>query len=428
MKQIKTVLSVLIIITFLFCAFFRASGLNDKSSELFVDTLGIYVCESDDNSVTVRGVTNSADFKYTFDQKVLSCCVTRGILYVLTTTNQPGTVMVTAAKNGEFTNKISIKPRRVSNNTKICVDAKGRIYLFDFRKCVEIYNSDGKYLKTTSNNFLSLIQINGKVYVSDSSGIYRLSGTSESVVCECDADELIYAASKDYIATKSGAVYSIKNGKRVLKVKSNRLYSIAAGSKYILFLNGNTINVYSKSSFKLLNSYKLSFTPYAVCAKGGKAYLISDNAGEISVKNYNESVFLSAVSTKNGSFSQASTKIKFGKFITRGRYIFLPPLTTRTEFRSETSFDGFTLKFNKSRGLGTGTKAVFTKDKETYTYTIVVTGDITGTGRITKNDVSIMFNCLFGVDKVGGVYKTAADMNGDGKLSNADLVMLDRKV
>lgn len=427
MRQLKAFVCAVLIITFLLCSFSAASGLNKNTIGIFVDSSGVYACESTDYNVAVRSLNNSTQYQYSYNNKVLSYCVTGGVLYALNSTNQSRIVTVTAAKSGKFTKTVTFKTNNVPNNTRLGVDSEGMIYIFDNRRRAEIYNSKGSYIKTTANTYSSLTQISGNVYASNSSGIYRLNSKSETQVCKCKADTLVYAVSKDCAATLYGNVYNLNSGKEALTTDSKKPYSITLSSNYCFALKNSTMYVYDKKNRKLLNSYALAYSPYAVCAVGSRVYTISDTSDGFSVKKYKESVFLSASSTNNSKTYQNPSNIKFGSYKLKGKYIFLPPRTTKAEFRENISYNDYKLKFSYTRGLGTNTKAVFTKGDKSYTYTIVVLGDITGTGYTTKNDEGIMFNCLFGLDKVGGVYKTAADINGDGKLSNIDLVMIDRK-
>ncbi|MCR5652958.1 MAG: hypothetical protein K6F88_04065 [Ruminococcus sp.] len=427
MKRIKSFLSVLLITAFLFCSFSVVVGINKYRMTLFVDKAGIFACESNGNTVTVRGVDNSTLNNYSFESNVFSYCVTGGKLYAVMPTNQASVLVAAEAKNGKIIKNTVVKTQHVSKSTKLCVDSGGRIYLSDNSNHIEIYDSAGKYIRTTSDRYLSFTVVNGRVYAVTASGIYKVDASSENLVCKCNCEGVIYTVSADCIATLSGDVYNVNTGKRVFSCSADGLYSIAAASNHFLALNGNAVDVYDKDSSEHINTYKLGFKPFAISAVGSKTCIIKDTE-DLSVVEFKESNFLFSSSTKSDVSSTSLTEINFGIYKTMGKYIFLPPQTTRDEFRSEVKYDGYKLKFNKQSGMGTNTKAIFTKDNKSYIYTIIVMGDITGTGRINNNDITVMFNCLFGLDRVGGVYKTAADMNGDGKLSNIDLVMIDRKL
>ncbi|MBR1731464.1 MAG: hypothetical protein IJ725_03405 [Ruminococcus sp.] len=425
MKQLKLI-AVLIIITFLFCGFASAVGAKVGTTELFYDTSGVYACTANDNSVTVKRLGTSSAYKYTYEKNVRSCCFTDGKLYAVTMDENAGEVIVFVSANGKLLKRIPFKTRYVTNNTKMRVDSSGRIYFLNHHKYVEAYNADGSYIGTISAACTSLIQVGDKVYAAGANGIFRLSGISEIRVSQNGISAAAYAVSSDCIAARNGALYSLKNGSKLASFDTKTTYSIASTKNYYMSLSGSVVNVYRKSNLKKINSFKLNYTPYGICAKGGYVFVISNSSDEVPVKKYSESYFLSSDSTKSDKTSSNSAKINFGSYKLRGKYIYLPPRVTRADFRSKISYEGYKLSFSTSRGLGTGTKAIFAKDSRSVTYTIIVKGDITGTGRITNKDVDIMFNCLFGTDKVSGIYKTAADMNGDGKLSNIDLVMLDK--
>ncbi len=62
------------------------------------------------------------------------------------------------------------------------------------------------------------------------------------------------------------------------------------------------------------------------------------------------------------------------------------------------------------------------------TYTIIVTGDVNGDGKITAVDyVNVKFAVL-GKQSLSGAYKTAADVNGDSKVTAVDYVNIKFKV
>ena len=59
-------------------------------------------------------------------------------------------------------------------------------------------------------------------------------------------------------------------------------------------------------------------------------------------------------------------------------------------------------------------------------FTFIVRGDVTGEGNVNSRDEGLLFKHLLGQQKLNGVYKIAADINRDKKISNADLVLLSR--
>lgn len=68
--------------------------------------------------------------------------------------------------------------------------------------------------------------------------------------------------------------------------------------------------------------------------------------------------------------------------------------------------------------VGTGMTAV----SSSATVTIVVTGDVSGDGKITITDVVKLQKYVVGSDSLSGAYAKAADINGDGKVTITDVV------
>lgn len=68
--------------------------------------------------------------------------------------------------------------------------------------------------------------------------------------------------------------------------------------------------------------------------------------------------------------------------------------------------------------VGTGMTAV----SSSATVTIVVTGDVSGDGKITITDVVKLQKSVVGSDSLPGAYAKAADINGDGKVTITDVV------
>ena len=74
--------------------------------------------------------------------------------------------------------------------------------------------------------------------------------------------------------------------------------------------------------------------------------------------------------------------------------------------------------------LATGMTAVVGQK----TYTLVVTGDVNGDGRITITDVVALQSHVVGKQELTGAYKEAADLNGDGKVTITDVVKAARVI
>ena len=62
------------------------------------------------------------------------------------------------------------------------------------------------------------------------------------------------------------------------------------------------------------------------------------------------------------------------------------------------------------------------------TYTLVVTGDANGDGKVTITDVVALQSHVVGKQTLEGAYAKAGDLNGDGKITITDVVKAARVV
>jgi Leucine-rich repeat (LRR) protein len=108
-------------------------------------------------------------------------------------------------------------------------------------------------------------------------------------------------------------------------------------------------------------------------------------------------------------------------------------LTTVTAFKNNISTNATNIIVKDTKGkqisnntyIGTGMTVEF---DGTITYTIVVTGDINGDGKITASDLSSLKRTIVGLKKLDGAYKEAGDVNGDGNIKASDLSKLKRMI
>lgn len=65
-------------------------------------------------------------------------------------------------------------------------------------------------------------------------------------------------------------------------------------------------------------------------------------------------------------------------------------------------------------------------DKKTYT--IIVTGDVNGDGKITATDILCVKKDIVGIEKLNGVYATAADVNNTNSITSTDLLKIKQHI
>ena len=86
--------------------------------------------------------------------------------------------------------------------------------------------------------------------------------------------------------------------------------------------------------------------------------------------------------------------------------------------------NGTTLK--ETDYIGTGMKITFKLGEETKEYTLVVTGDLTGDGKLQNGDLIKLVRYRVELITLEEPYKRAADVNGDGKVTDSDIIVIAR--
>ena len=61
---------------------------------------------------------------------------------------------------------------------------------------------------------------------------------------------------------------------------------------------------------------------------------------------------------------------------------------------------------------------------EKIEYKLIVTGDLSGDGQLTMQDISLMQLHIVKLKTLEGIYEKSADMNGDGSIRVSDLSMI----
>ncbi len=112
----------------------------------------------------------------------------------------------------------------------------------------------------------------------------------------------------------------------------------------------------------------------------------------------------------------------------------IPAGTALGALKNGLMFDGFSLALKDSNGnvktasstkIATGYTVTFVKDGAEYkTFTLIVEGDVTGSGNISTKSISALANHLLGKSELDGVFLNAANLSGDGDLSTVDLLLM----
>ena len=79
--------------------------------------------------------------------------------------------------------------------------------------------------------------------------------------------------------------------------------------------------------------------------------------------------------------------------------------------------------------VGTGDKVtVYVNGNVVKQYDIVIYGDINGDGKISNIELVMLQKQILGIVQLSGAYEKAADIGRDGRVSNLDIVLLQKHI
>lgn len=83
-----------------------------------------------------------------------------------------------------------------------------------------------------------------------------------------------------------------------------------------------------------------------------------------------------------------------------------------------------------SGNVGTGTKAVLydKSGKAIKSYYVVVKGDVNGDGKVTSVDTLMVKRHIIQTYNLSGAYYSGGDINGDGKLTSVDTLYIKKHI
>lgn len=151
-----------------------------------------------------------------------------------------------------------------------------------------------------------------------------------------------------------------------------------------------------------------------------------DSSASSSTDSSESSGVFSAASSSTSSSSQSDSS-------TVPSYIFSTPVTVdslQKQLDSEghgaelrvTAADGTSIE---SGNVGTGsTVEVLLNGQVSSRIIAVIPGDLVGTGIVTEQDGSLMYDHITNQKELTGLFLKAADLNGDGKINTSDLLKI----
>ncbi len=402
--------------------------------DLVNDNSGVFITLKNNDTLYAKKIAPEGnEYKYKFENKIVASCIYDNKIYVLyDSSEQQDVSYVEQLQNGGIKKRTMLINLKHETVTQMSVDRKGNIYIINNKSRVDIFGRNGKYQKTLSDAFYSITPFNGKTYAANHRGIYVLGTDGFEKLGPYTDNFVIYRISDNYIGDKNGSVYRVESKvQKILNTGNKSICSCGETDNYLVSFSENKLNAYDKKNGKLINSIDLAYTPEAVSAYNNKVVALNTVNGIYSFESKNERVFnkQEAEQSHDNGETDSSSSLKFGKYKQSGEYIYIPRGTTYYRFKQSVTYNGYKIDFGEKRSgnIGTGKGVTFSKGKKKRHYTFIVLGDLTGEGNVNTRDIDALFAHLLESGSLNGVYKKAADLNGDGKISNADLVLTVRK-
>lgn len=385
---------------------------------------GAYIVEYNNEKLKIEQIApKSSVYKFTLKNNVIAISSENNCIYILSRSkNQKNIYFLNTFNNGNLSEQQVIFDVKLNSESPLfSVDNNGNFYVSDKNKKLQ-YVNDCKGRIVEGAFAESLFSLDSIVYYTNNGRVYQLDQGSAVKSYDFSNAHIGIRISDNYISNENGQVYRNNNG--LFKVNITLSYpelSCEAGD-YIVSYGKNNLIAYNKYNGNFANKYYIGFTPKSLLSYNNKILTINKS---LNTESYEADKLFD---TQSQNEKPDNNKLSFGNYKVKGKYIFTNSGLTISKFKKSIVYDSYEINFSKKSGnIGTGTEVTFGKGSKTLRYTFVVKGDLTGEGNINSRDLRSMFKHLLNEENLKGAYKLAADMNNDRKISNADLVLLDKK-
>lgn len=354
--------------------------------------------------------------------------------------NAKGEVVLPYTVIDSYNCKTGISRKRVINNAipelygTFAVDSNGNYYMIS-KNTVEVYTSNYKYLKTISvgGNVINLtnspdgtivyVLYENKLKIIDNNRIYDYNISANK----------IYPENNGFFATDRGEIYNYGNGNVSAVYRGFDGIHGAAVIRENIFVSklGELTAVNNDTEFSV---EEISSETY-IKSLGNKCICINQHGNSAEVKIVTEedvklkqSEFNSSSLENNENINKALSSdiynINYDNDIITG----ITPGSTIAEIKNNIRTENLTFydskgNIKKSGVIGTGSIIENTETKERFC--IIIYGELSGEGNINSLDKTVLANHILEAKELNGVYRTAADINGDSQVNLKDYVALD---
>ena len=410
---------------------YSVSSSGYATKKIYCDKNGVYIAQYSESNLSVSQlVPTQSSYSYSFNNQLRTCCIYNKKAYVLVENPKiKNTCILYIIKNASSSKEILLHNINVNSSTMLSLDKNENIYVINSKDKVQVYNKSGKQIYTPSTTFYYIIPFKGYTLASNNKGFYKLTSSSHSILANNQGECLIYKISEDYFGDYSGNVYKVSNGvSKILNIGKRGFFNVAETKNYLVSFSGNTLYAYNKNSGVYVGSYDCDDVIYAISTFKNKIAIINQLRDKYMCETVSQSKAFPKYDAENNNVSSGS--LNLNAFIHNKKYIYVDNGTTIAVFKNKISYGGYEISFGdrKSGKIGTNMQVEFSKGKTVLKYRFIVRGDVTGEGNVNSRDTNALFYHLLNTSKLKGTFRLAGNLNGDGKISNADLVLCAQKM
>lgn len=339
----------------------------------------------------------------------------------------------------DINDSFAISGRRVSYDVGFWYDGTS-LWLPDERKpgTVNCFSTGGALLNSREfgvNSAHIICGFDDECYVICGRRLYRADGGGYTAIGGAAPDAPARMISPDVLMDCMGRLYRLSgsSASMIAQVESDGLCSAAISGNMLYYSAGHIIYRYDISASRDTAYIDLNVDISGLYISGGHIYAASDSVvSRISPDEFVEIPDENAGQNGGGSPSaRAITGDIYRVDNASYRISRIGSPTTFAQFKANMSYDGY--KADLYRGdkkidsgkVGTAMTAVFT-GSDSYTYELSVIGDLTGEGNANSRDADELADYFLGNIFFDGVYALAADINDDGQVDILDFAMLCR--
>lgn len=438
---------------------YSINNLNATAS-LHCDGSQVYITSYTANKYTViYPTTNSCKYNtITAEGQIKNIAVNDDNIYALS--ESQGNIILTLYKTAENTTYSYYFGNISINNEYPFAVCNSYVYIIEENtETISCYSIYGEKVNSFSvKNLIGINSYNNSIYIFTTNKVYTTSGYKlKEIACTSN----IYLTANIHITANAicdylGNIVSLENNNVISTgIEYNKINIGVINNYYCRYKNG-TIYGYNSNGEEFI-LYKTNVSGNAqMCSYNNNLYLLYDMGKFIKINSseLNYPTIPTEPATKatnpplgtnpnkkpnNKPVPTNATSKRFSidnyKLDNSNNIIWdIPSSTTITEFKKNITLSGYTLEFFNNKGIrkqsgniGTGFTVNLLYNKAIdKSYTLSVTGDLNGDGKITTGDTHLICDYLMKNVNLNQPQLIAGDVNKDNIINGVDVLKITR--